>query len=133
MVNRCCAGRRPIRHIGYLNVVAATCNRDLLRQQLEEHVPDDAGPLLTQRVEVTWGGRSRAGLGVFNQLVYHATASAEIDALRERRAQLLLDAPNSAVDIVGQALAVATRRLERIEAQQAALHERLAGQRRMTV
>ena len=80
---------------------------------------------------MTWGGRSRAGVGAFNQLVYHATACAEIDALRERRARLLLDAPNSAVDVVDQALAAATRRLERIEAQQAALHEHLAGQRRI--
>ena len=74
-----------------------------------------------------------AGVGAFNQLVYHATACAEIDALRKRRARLLLDAPDSAVDVVDQALVAATRRLERIEVQQAALQERLAGQRRIPV
>ena len=58
-----------------------------------------------------------------------AAACDEIDALRERRARLLLDAPDSAVDAADQARAAATRRLERIEAQQAAVHERLARRR----
>lgn len=53
-------------------------------------------------------------------------ACAEIDLLREHRARLLLEAPDSAINVVDQALAAATRRLERIEAQQAALYERLA-------
>jgi hypothetical protein len=68
-------------------------------------------------------------MGAFNQLVYHATACAEIDALWERRARLLLDAPDSAVDVVNQALAAATRRLEPIEATQATPQERITGRR----
>ena len=40
-----------------------------------------------------------------------------------------MNSPDSAVDVVDQALAAATRRLERIEAQQAALHERVARRR----
>jgi hypothetical protein len=43
-----------------LNVLAAARNRDLLRQQLEEHVADDAGHLLDQRVEATADPELRA-------------------------------------------------------------------------
>jgi hypothetical protein len=56
-----------------------------------------------------------------------AAACDEIDALRERRGHLLVAVPDLAADAADQALAAATRRLERIEAQQAALYDRLAG------